>query len=181
MKAVVASPPSRLLTIAGRVGAGPRFPPTRRESVLRQAESVAPALEVERQIEPVEFFRYSRRSILRIWQDYVLRPDDAVRQVVVIFGTATIEGRVDGDVVVVLGQARLASTAVVHGSVVVVAGDVTLAQGAVIRQDLVVVGGRPTRRPTSRRAASTSSSARGSAIRCAPSCRGSRTGCSGAG
>jgi uncharacterized RDD family membrane protein YckC len=128
-----------LLTIAV-LGAGTAISADQSRVRLRQTESVAPALEVG-QIEPVEFFRYSRRSILRIWQDYFLKSDDVVRQAVVIFGTATIEGRVDGDVVVVFGQARLASTAVVHGSVVVVAGDVTLAQGALIRQDMVVVGG----------------------------------------
>ena len=122
------------------LGAGTALSADQTRVRLRQAESLVPALEVE-QIEPVEFFRYSRRSTLRIWQDFFLKSDDAVRQVVVIFGTATIEGRVEGDVVVVFGQARLASTAVVQGSVVVVAGDVTLAQGAAIRQDLVVVGG----------------------------------------
>jgi uncharacterized RDD family membrane protein YckC len=128
-----------LFTIAV-LGAGTTLVADQTRPRVRQIDSVAPALEVE-QLEPVEFFRYSHRSILRIWQDYVLKSDDAVRQAVVIFGTATIDGRVDGDLVVVFGEAKLASTAVVHGSVVVVAGDVTIAQGASVRQDLVVIGG----------------------------------------
>ena len=98
--------------------------------------------EIDRdQIEPVDFFRYSGRAILRLWQDYRLRPDETVRDVVTIYGSATIDGRVDGDVVVVLGSVTLGSTAVVRGSVVVVAGDATVAEGAVVRHDLVVVGG----------------------------------------
>src|SRR5262249_50002585 len=101
--------------------------------------TAVPAVEID-QIEPRDFFRYEHRAILRIWQDYTLRPDDAVRGVVVIFGNATIEGRVDGDVVVVFGQVRLAKSAVVSSSVAVTAGDVVIDEGAAIHGDLVVVG-----------------------------------------
>ena len=117
---------------------------TRVETPDQRADAVAqaPALEIDRdQIEPVDFFRYSGRAILRIWQDYRLRPDETVRDVVTVYGSATIDGRVDGDVVVVLGGVTLGSTAVVRGSVIVVAGDATVAEGAVVRHDLVVVGG----------------------------------------
>jgi uncharacterized RDD family membrane protein YckC len=111
--------------------------PADREATVLVA---APPLEID-QIEPTDFFRYRHRAVLRIWQDYFLRANDEVGGIVVIFGAATIEGRVDGDVVVVLGQVRLASTAVVGGSVVAVAGDATVTDGASIRGDLVVVGG----------------------------------------
>ena len=99
-----------------------------------------PPVEAE-QLPPVEFIRYRGRAVLRIWQDYVLQPGDSARAVVVVSGDATIDGRVAGDVVVVLGNARLGATAVVEGSVVVTAGNVTIANGAEIRNDLVVVGG----------------------------------------
>ena len=44
------------------------------------------------------------------------RPATEVREAVVIFGDATIDGHVDQDVVVVLGKAQLGSTAVVDGN-----------------------------------------------------------------
>ena len=78
---------------------------------------------------------------LRIGQHYTLRPNDLAREVVVIAGDAMIEGRVDRDVIVVLGKAQLASTAVVDGSFVVVGGTAVVAEGAQVREDLVVIGG----------------------------------------
>ncbi len=48
-----------------------------------------------------------------------------------------------GDVVVVLGRARLASTASINGSLVVIGGgSASIASGARVGRDLVVVGGR---------------------------------------
>ena len=88
-----------------------------------------------------------RRDVLRIGGDYALAAGDSARDVVVIAAGATIEGRVDGDVVVVLGHARIASTAVIDGSLVVVGGAVTIAPEATVRRDLVVVGG-PLNAPT---------------------------------
>jgi len=67
-------------------------------------------------------FGRSRRAALRIGQDYRLRAGDEVRDVVMIAGNATIEGRVDQDVVVVLGAVRIGSTAVIEGELVVVGG-----------------------------------------------------------
>jgi hypothetical protein len=101
-----------------------------------------PPLKVEAdQIQPVEFFRPRSRAALRIWQDYSLKAGDVSRDVVVIYGNATIDGRVAGDLVVVMGQARLGSTAVIEGSLVVTAGDTTISEGAAVYGDLVVVGG----------------------------------------
>lgn len=82
-----------------------------------------------------------RRPIFRIGQDYTVRADDEVRQVLSVSGNVTIEGRVTRDVVVVLGDVHLAKTAVVDGSIVVTAGNVVAESGAVVRQDLIVVGG----------------------------------------
>jgi uncharacterized RDD family membrane protein YckC len=78
---------------------------------------------------------------LRIGQNYTLREGATARQAVVIAGDATIDGRVDRDVVVVLGRARLGATAAIDGSLVVVGGTIEAADGARVGQDLVVIGG----------------------------------------
>ena len=56
---------------------------------------------------------------LRVFQSYVLKAGDTARSVLVIANDATIEGHVEGDVLVVLGRAELRNTAVVDGSFVV--------------------------------------------------------------
>jgi uncharacterized RDD family membrane protein YckC len=96
----------------------------------------APAVQVERD-SPVRW----GYPVLRIGQDYTLKASDSAREVTVIFGDATIEGRVDRDVVVVLGTAQLKSTAIIAGSLVVVGGSVTAADGARVGEDLFVGGG----------------------------------------
>jgi uncharacterized RDD family membrane protein YckC len=85
--------------------------------------------------------RHWDNPALRIGQDYTLRANDTAHDVVVIAGDAVIEGRVDRDVVVVLGKAQLASTAVIDGSFVVVGGTAVIAEGAQVREDLFVAGG----------------------------------------
>lgn len=79
--------------------------------------------------------------VLRIGQDYTLKAGETAREVIVIFGDVTIEGRARRDVVTILGSARLASTAVIDGSLVVVGGNVQAAEGAQIHEDLFVGGG----------------------------------------
>jgi uncharacterized RDD family membrane protein YckC len=81
------------------------------------------------------------RNVLRVGQDYTLKQGETVRDVVVVFSPAAIEGYVRGDVIVVLGTVQIASTAVIGGSLVVVGGNVTVQPGANVRQDLVVLGG----------------------------------------
>jgi uncharacterized RDD family membrane protein YckC len=78
---------------------------------------------------------------IRVGQDFTLKANDVAREVVVIAGDAIIEGRVDRDVVVVLGKVQLASTAVVDGSFVVIGGTAVVADGAQVREDLFVLGG----------------------------------------
>ncbi len=78
---------------------------------------------------------------VHILQNYTLRAGDTARQIVVIGGDARIEGRVTEDVVVVLGKAELASTAVIEGSFVVVAGTAEVAEGAKVEGDMVAIGG----------------------------------------
>ena len=79
------------------------------------------------------------RPVFRLGQDYILRTGAEVGDAIVVFGGARIEGRVDRDVIVVLGKADIASTAVIDGNLVVVGGSVTIADGAQIGRDLVVV------------------------------------------
>ena len=86
-------------------------------------------------------FGRSRRAAVRIGQDYRLRAGDDVRDVVMIAGNATIEGRVDQDVVVVLGAVRIGSTAVIDQNLVVIGGSTVVEPGAIVNRDLVVVGG----------------------------------------
>jgi uncharacterized RDD family membrane protein YckC len=107
----------------------------------RPAVTVATGAGFTQEVEPGQYIRISGSPVLRIWQDYVLPAGHEARNVVVISGNATVNGEIDGDLVVVLGSARLANTAVVRGSLVVIAGDTTIVQGTTIRGDLVVVGG----------------------------------------
>src|SRR5580765_359953 len=69
------------------------------------------------------------RNAVRVFQDYVLKAGDTARDVVVISGSATIDGHVRGDVVVVIGAAHLWSTGVADGTMTGVAGVGTLAEG----------------------------------------------------
>ena len=82
-----------------------------------------------------------RRPVVRVGQDFALAAGDRVREVVVVFGSATIEGTVDRDVVVVLGSLRLGPGAVVNGDVEAVGSATTIAPGARAGRDFVSVGG----------------------------------------
>jgi len=79
--------------------------------------------------------------VLRIGQDYTLKAGETAREVFVVFGDVTIEGRVNRDVVVILGTARLGGAAVIDRSLVVVGGNVQAIEGAQIHEDLFVAGG----------------------------------------
>ena len=81
------------------------------------------------------------RDAVRLGVDYTLPAGSAARDVVVIGGLATIEGHVEGDAVVVLGELHLANTAFVDGDIVVIGGTVTVDAGAKAAKDLVVVAG----------------------------------------
>jgi uncharacterized RDD family membrane protein YckC len=88
-------------------------------------------------------FGYRRRywrPVLRIGQDYALRANEVVRDVTVVFGSARIDGRVEGDLVVIFGPVTLSDTAVVEGSFVVVGGNATVQAGAIVRDEVIVIG-----------------------------------------
>jgi len=90
---------------------------------------------------PLDDFGRNGEEVVRVGSNYTLAAGDQVDQIVVVMGAATIEGRIDGDLVVVLGEARLGPKAVVEGDVVVVGGSLAVESGATARRDLVVVGG----------------------------------------
>lgn len=85
--------------------------------------------------------RYRVTPIVRVAQPYTLAAGDAVREVRVVFGDATIDGRVEHDVVVTMGSARVGPAAVIEGSLAVIGGSATVAEGAVVGRDLMVIGG----------------------------------------
>ena len=80
-------------------------------------------------------------EVVRVGSDYTVNVGERVDELVVISGTARVDGEVAGDLVVVLGVVQLSSTAHVDGDVVVVAGRAEIAPGASVDRDLVVVGG----------------------------------------
>ena len=85
--------------------------------------------------------RYRITPIVLVAQPYTLAAGDAVREVRVVFGDATIDGRVEHDVVVTMGSARVGPAAVIEGSLAVIGGSATIAEGATVGRDLMVIGG----------------------------------------
>lgn len=79
--------------------------------------------------------------VVLIGGEYTVAAGERVEEVVVIAGSALIEGDVDGDAVAVMGEITLADTARVEGDFVVVMGSATIEPGAVVERDLVVVAG----------------------------------------
>jgi len=122
----------------------PAAPAARRASQAPEAPEAPQAPEApeapERLDQELQQSPWSRPAV-RVGQDFSLAQGDRVREVVTVFGSATIAGEVDRDVVVVFGSVRLEPTAVIHGSVVVTAGGLTVVDGARIERDVVVTGG----------------------------------------
>ena len=110
-----------------------------RSAGARAADGAAEAPDAP--LPPLDDFGRNGEEVVRVGSNYTLAAGDEVDEIVVVMGAATIEGRVDGDLVVVLGEARLGPKAVVEGDVVVVGGSLAVESGAAARRDLVVVGG----------------------------------------
>ncbi len=81
------------------------------------------------------------RDAVRLGQDLMVGPNDIVRDAFVVFGNATIAGRVTGDLHIFFGTARILSTAVIDGDFISVGGGATVQPGATVRRDVVVIGG----------------------------------------
>lgn len=127
--ALLASTGLAYLTAAQSQAVQPPAPP------IEAPTAPPPTLEA-----PVDFERATRPA-MRVGGDYTLGPGDEVREVLVIGGNVTIEGRVRRDVVVIVGNAELAGTARVDGSLVVVGGNGRATSGASVGRDLLIVGG----------------------------------------
>ncbi len=128
-------------------GQAPEQPPVERNVPPNPDARIEAEVNVDGRVQAEvdeELFQRQRRwgrPVFRLGQNYTLAADDEVAEVVVVSGDATIEGHVYRDLVVVLGNVRLASTAVVEGDFVVVGGSAIIAEGAQVGNDLVVVGG----------------------------------------
>jgi uncharacterized RDD family membrane protein YckC len=80
-------------------------------------------------------------TAIRVAQNYVLREGETVHDVFVVWGPATINGHVTGDITVVFGSLELGPSAVIDQSLVVVGGTARVTRGAMVRQHIAVVGG----------------------------------------
>jgi RDD family len=83
--------------------------------------------------------RRDGRRPVRFGSNVTVREDQEVDEVVVIFGDATIDGRVRGAVVVVGGRAKVNGT--IGGELVVPLGSVELGPTAHVEGDITAIGG----------------------------------------
>jgi hypothetical protein len=78
-------------------------------------------------------------DLVKVRDDVIVQPNDVVRgNVVAVMGDALIEGQVDGDVVVVLGDLQLGESASVAGRVVTVLGRLDRDENAEVGSVVVV-------------------------------------------
>ena len=115
--------------------------PSAQGSASQSSQPPAPVERVETEQDDDTRRFHFRRPIVRVAQNYTLPADDVVREVRSVFGDVVIEGRVEDDVIVIMGSARLAGTAVIGGSLVVIGGSATIDPNAAVRDDLVLLGG----------------------------------------
>lgn len=114
----------------GGIGVGPV------ELVNVAAAGERPAAEEE----PRHYAR-TRNEIVRMGGSVTVDPDEKVEgDVVVIGGSATIQGYVAGNVVAVAGSVRVRDGACIDGDAVAVGGDVESDEGAVIGGQVVEIG-----------------------------------------
>ena len=74
-------------------------------------------------------------------QDYTVRAGETVSEIVLIFGSLKVEGRVQGDAVVIFGKVEIAGTGAIEGDLVNIGGGVDVASGGSVRGDLVSIAG----------------------------------------
>ena len=84
---------------------------------------------------------WQSRNAFRLGQDLVIGPDDVTRDAAVVFGDATVSGRVTGDLVVIFGTATIQKSAIIDGDFVSIGGRATVEPGATARRDVIVIGG----------------------------------------
>jgi uncharacterized RDD family membrane protein YckC len=84
--------------------------------------------------------RHSLGDVTAMGNDIVIKEDETAHDVVVMGGTASIDGSVTGDLVVLMGNVRLGPKARVKRDLVVVCGSLEADPAAVIGHDRVVIG-----------------------------------------
>ncbi len=82
---------------------------------------------------------YVGGELVRVGQDATVKAGERVREMVVVWGSAKVDGAVDGDMVVVFGDAEVNGQ--VTGNVVVPFGSLVLGPEARVGGDMVVVFG----------------------------------------
>ena len=85
--------------------------------------------------------RDSEEPVVAVGGDHTVAAGERVDEVVVVGGSAVVEGVVEGDAVAVMGEITLTGTARVEGDFVTVLGAATVEPGAEVEGDLVVVMG----------------------------------------
>lgn len=117
-----------------------KTPPPPPKPVDPTAPTLDPGSSMEPQIPRTPRAR-RREDIVRIGGSVTVDSDEYVRgDVVVIGGSANINGEVDGEVVVVGGSARFGPQADVRGDITIVGGGLSRDSGAVIRGAINEVG-----------------------------------------
>ena len=84
-------------------------------------------------------FTRHRDEMVVIGQEAILRAGDSARNMVVVAGSATIEGEVDRDVIIVGGAAQIDGT--IGHDLVIVGGTATFGEGAEIGGSTILIGG----------------------------------------
>jgi hypothetical protein len=130
------APPAATQPTSETPTSDPAVAPPSAEPTQPDASSAAPSSRRDR-----DCFGRGRHPVVRVGQDFHVGIDDAVSDLTVILGSATVDGLVCGDMVVVLGTVTLGEAAVIEGTLVAVGGAVRAEPGAEVRKELVVVGG----------------------------------------
>src|SRR5512145_1358901 len=84
--------------------------------------------------------RQSLNDIVVVGNDVVIKEGETFHDVVVVAGSARVDGSVTGEFVVIFGDVKLGPTANVRRGLQVIAGDLNADPDAYIGRDRVVIG-----------------------------------------
>src|SRR5882672_8996194 len=117
--------------------------PSRGQAPDQQVERPAGQAESEASEDalPKRSRSHSLGDLTVMGSDVVVKEGETARDVVVMGGTAMIDGTVTGDLVVLMGKAKLGPKAVIRRELVVVCGSLEADPLAHIGRDRVVIGG----------------------------------------
>lgn len=112
----------------------PPEPPTSRDASGMANESAWEWDEQRR-----EGVRFRRLNAPVLFSNFLLKTNEAVRDLIVIGGDAEIQGIVEGSLVVIGGRARISG--IVEGETVVVLGGADITEQANLEREVVLIGG----------------------------------------